>query len=302
MANSLDLSIVVVSYRSGHLLCDLIRSIDDAAHGLSWRATVVDNWPDGEDLSAVEMLDDRVGVVATGRNLGYSGGLNIGTALAPDARFIVFLNPDLVLRPHALRQLAQELADGAAAAVPLLVDEHGDVQHSLRREPTLLSALGEAVFGDRFAGRPKWLSETVRDADRYLDRHAVDWATGAALAVRADIVRAVGPWDSDRFFLYSEETDYSRRIRECGGEIVFVPSSVVAHRGGGSGTSPQLDALLEVNKLRYYRKWHGATASSLFCVLLLARNLARPHRRGAVAAVHALLSPRARAALPGGAR
>ncbi|GGK71248.1 glycosyltransferase family 2 protein [Ornithinimicrobium pekingense] len=297
-----DVSLIVVSYRSAELVTRLVRSIDAAADGLSWRATVVDNWPGGDDLSELETLDERVTVVRTGENLGYSGGLNAGVASGSRGRFTVFLNPDLVLRPRSLHALVTELAGGSAAAVPLMVDEGGRRQDSLRREPTLLTTLGETIFGNGWAGRPQLLSEVVRDPAQYRRRHPVHWATGAALAVRTEVVDTVGPWDAERFFLYSEETDFARRIREGGGQVIFVPEAVVVHREGGSGSTPQLDALLQVNKLRYYRKWHGPVSSGLFLALLTARNVARPHRPGARAAVKALVSRRARAALPGGAR
>jgi len=296
----LDVSIVIVSYYSGRDLPPLIRSIDDAAGALSWHATVVNNTTD-ESLAHLSE-DDRVTVVEAGANLGYSGGLNLGLTMAPEARVTVFLNPDLVLRTGALTALVAAVDGGSDAAVPRILDATGVRQDSLRREPTVLSAFGEAVFGDAWARRPQLLAETVRRDRAYRSEHAIEWATGATLAVRADVVAAVGAWDADRFFLYSEETDYCRRIRSRGGSIAYVPDSVVQHRGGGSGTSPHLDALLEVNKLRYFQKWHGPWAAGAFGTALLLRNAIRPHRPGARAAVRALLSSRARAELPGGPR
>ena len=111
----------------------------------------------------------------------------------------------------------------------------------------------------------------------------------------------VGPWDADRFFLYSEETDYCRRIRKSGHDIRFEPRAVVVHRGAGSGTSDELHALMEVNRVRYYRKWHSAPATAAFAGITVLHNLARVRRTRNRAALQALLSVRARAALPGGA-
>lgn len=82
----------------------------------------------------------------------------------------------------------------------------------------------------------------------------------------------------------------------------FTPAAVVRHRGSGSGSSPQLDALIEINKLRYFRKWHGPLASSIFATVLVMHNVVRPHRAGSRAALRALLSARARTELPGGRR
>lgn len=296
----IDFAIVIVSYYSADDVRELLASVEQAANGATWYAVVVNNAVD-EDLQALIEPDERVRVVDAGANLGYSGGINVGLAAAPPSRWTVFLNPDLRLHPRSLELLGAQLAD-ASAAVPLIRGDGGERMNSLRHEPTILRAVGDALFGDHWPQRPSALSETVRDDDAYLHRHAVDWATGAALAIRTEVAERVGSWDERRFFMYSEETDYARRIRQAGGRIDFVPSAVVTHRGGGSGSSAALDALLEVNKLRYYRKWHGPLAAGTFGLILVVRNAVRPHRAGARASVRALLSRRARADLPGGAR
>lgn len=290
---------IVVSFRSGRDLPGLISSIDAAVSDCSWHLVIVDNA--GEDLSAGLPVDQRITVVDAGGNLGFSGGINVGLRAAPAARWTLFLNPDLILHPGSVSALLSVPAE-AVASVPRIVDGAGVRQNSLRREPSLLRAIGEAVFGDRWPSRPAALSETVRDEAAYATTHSIEWATGAILAVRTEAVIGTGPWDAERFFMYSEETDYARRLREGARPIIYVPAAAVEHRAGGSGTSPDLDALLEVNKVRYYAKWHGSVAAAAFGAVTLLRNALRLHRPGARAAVRALLSSRARASLPGGAR
>jgi N-acetylglucosaminyl-diphospho-decaprenol L-rhamnosyltransferase len=298
---TVDFSIIVVAYHSADDLPGLIDSIDAAAAGASWHATIVNNAPH-QPLTPLLAPDDRVSIVEAGSNLGYSGGLNLGVVHAPRSHVTVFLNPDLALLPLSLERLGAALDAGAEAAVPLIVDAVGRRQDSLRREPSIMAAIGDALFGDSWSARPGALSETVRDPGAYTRAHSIDWATGAALAIRTGVATSVGDWDDRRFFMYSEETDYARRIREFGGTIGFEPDAVVEHRAGGSGSSSALYALMEVNKLRYFQKWHGSAASGVFAVVLLARNLIRPHRPGARTAVGALLSSRVRAGLPGGDR
>lgn len=299
----IDCVLVIVAYQSAGEIRELIDSVPDAAGALSWNAVVVNNSP-ADDLSAALEPYPQVTVVTPGDNLGFSGGLNAGVAAALPSRLIVFLNPDLTLGAGSLQALADAIADSdtISAAVPAILDERGQIRNSLRREPSLRTALGEALFGDRWPNRPAALSETVRDAASYRRAHPVDWATGAALMVRRDVVSAVGEWDSRRFFLYSEEIDYCRRLRETGGQIWFTPRATVRHRESGSGSSPALDALLEVNKVRYYRKWHPALPSVGFALVTILRNALRIHRPNARLALAALLSRRARAALPGGLR
>jgi N-acetylglucosaminyl-diphospho-decaprenol L-rhamnosyltransferase len=296
----IDCAVIVVAYRSADDLPALLASLPAAAGPLSWCVVIVDNY--GQDhLDRVIERDPRVSVISAGANLGYSGGINLGIRHAPTSRFTVFLNPDLVLDPGALAALAAACADDTVgASVPLVVDDNGNRQRSIRNEPTLSRALGEAMLGDHWPSRPHWLSEMVRMPLKYTARATIDWATGAAMMVRSEVLAQVGAWDARHFFLYSEETDYSRRLRDAGYAIVFAPDAVVRHRGAGSGSSPQLEALLAVNKLRYYRKWHRPLPVAAFSAVLVVHHLLRVRRPGDRAALTALMSRRARTALPGG--
>ncbi|WP_353988182.1 glycosyltransferase family 2 protein [Ruicaihuangia caeni] len=304
----IDCSIIVVSYRSADDLAALIDSVPEAVGALSWELIVVDNVPDGDSsLDEIVLGRSAVQLVRAGANLGYSGGINRGLAAATASRYTVILNPDLTLEPGSIERLARACElDGVAASVPLILDDHGVPQPSLRREPSLLGSLGEALFGDHWSQRPAALTEMVRDARAYQQARDIEWATGAALMMRADVAERVGDWDADRFFLYSEETDYCRRIRATEGTVRFEPSAVVRHRGSGSGSSPQLDALREVNRLRYFAKWHddsaGRLSTALFAGVLLLHHALRAHRPDSRAALLALVSRSHRAALPGGRR
>lgn len=296
----IDCAVIIVAYQSAGDLPGLLASVPAAAGSMSWHAVVVDNYGlDGVD----EIVGHRpdVAVIHSSGNLGYSGGLNLGLGHAPPSRFTAFLNPDLVLEPEALSNLAEVCAGDCAAAVPLVVDDAGVPSPSLRREPSLPGALGEALFGDHWAARPRWLAEMVRGTSPYQRLTTIHWATGAALLVRTDVLAEIGPWDADRFFLYSEETDYFRRIRASGREVRFTPNAVVRHRGAGSGTSIDLAVLQLVNKVRYYRKWHGRLPTAAFFAVAVLHCVLRAGRPESRAGLRALFSSRARAALPGGA-
>lgn len=83
------------------------------------------------------------------------------------------------------------------------------------------------------------------------------------MLIPAGTLEAVGDWD-ERFFLYSEETDFCRRVRDSGGSIWYEPEAVMTHSQGGSGSSAELTALLAVNKVRYAQKHSPAWAAALF--------------------------------------
>lgn len=296
----IDCLLIVVSYRSARDVATLVAGVPAAVGAHSWHAMVVNNDP-SENLTDVIGTHTSVTVVDAGANLGYAGGINLALSVAPPSTWTIFLNPDLSLHPGAITRLVAA-AGYRDAAVPLIRDGLGRLQRSLRREPAILGSLGDAFFGNRWRARPAVLSETVHSPQAYTRVGVIDWATGAALAVPTPVVNTVGPWDETRFFLYSEETDYCRRLRELGSRIRFVPDAVVNHRGGGSGSSDDLHALLEVNRVRYFRKWHRTPATVAFAAVVVLNNGLRCPRYRSRAALKALLSPAARASLPGGQR
>jgi GT2 family glycosyltransferase len=110
---------------------------------------------------------------------------------------------------------------------------------------------------------------------------------------------SVGDWD-ESFFLYSEETDFAARARLQGYQIRYVPDSRIRHEGGGSGSSPELAALMAVNRIRYYEKYHGRPSTSVFRVMVALHYLVRGTNYRHRAALRAVLRRSAWPKLIGG--
>lgn len=285
------LTAIVVTYNSKGEIDALLDSIPAAAPGLAVEVIVVDNASTDGTADHLRARGD-VTVIESGRNAGYAGAINIGRKHAARGVPLAILNPDLVLHAGALTALVDVLHDPTiGVVVPRLIDSSGSVFPSLRREPTLLRGLGDALFGARLPGRSATWSDTVRELGDYSWAHDVDWASGAAWVVSAACDDAVGGW-SERFFLYSEETDYARRVRRVGLRIRFEPTSVARHIGAASGSSPDLCALMEVNRLADYSESHGRLASTAYRAVVALRQALRANQPGARRALHALLSQR----------
>jgi GT2 family glycosyltransferase len=279
-----DCAVIIVTYNSARYIVGLLESLPAAANGLTYRVIIVDN---GSVDGTADVVYGRpeVTFIETGANVGYAGGINIGRRHAGECSALAVLNPDLVLEPNALRVMFAALEDpNVGVAVPMLCEQDGILYQSLRREPTVASAIGDALFGSHFSRRPGWLSEMVRDSAEYRYRHTVDWATGAALLVSASCNRTVGAWD-ERFFLYSEEVDYAARVRAAGFRIDYVPEARARHRGGGSGQSPRLSVLMAVNRVRYIEKHRPGARAYRAAVFLheLLRSSDPVHRQALLA-------------------
>ncbi|MER7515400.1 glycosyltransferase family 2 protein [Streptomyces sp. NPDC126499] len=292
--------VLVVTWNSARVLPGFLDSLPAGMKGLDWRLVVADNDSSDETVAVVRAHAPDATVVETGRNGGYAFGVNAALRAAAREedgyRAVLICNPDIRMGEGCAAALVEALGtplpDGGRVgiSVPLLHEEDGTLVHSLRRESSLTRALGEAVLGNRRAGRfPRW-SELVTTPAAYTGRTCADWATGALMALSRECVAACGPWD-ESFFLYSEETEYCLRARDLGLRTRLEPSARATHLGGDSRISPRLWSLLVANRVRLYRRRHGLAATAAFRGAVLLRELSRAAlgREPARAAVAALL-------------
>ncbi len=258
------LAVVIVTFNSARVLPPLLDSLPAGLSGVDdFEVVVVDN--DSRDGSAELAAEHPIGpkVVRMGRNAGYAAAINAAASIVDADRDLLILNPDLRLYPGAARPLIEcALMPSVGIVVPRNFREDGTTDPTLRREPSMLTAWAEAVLGGTLAGRLGW-GEVVGEPQSYDSRGTVIWASGSALLVSARARRMVGEWD-ESFFLYSEEVDYQRRVREAGFDIVYEPRAQVMHEGGESGTNPRLFALMTANRIRYFRRHHNLVQTMLF--------------------------------------
>lgn len=259
---------------------------------------VADNSSADGTLGIVCRRHPDVVAFSTGGNLGYSAGINAALRRAGEAATVVVLNPDLSVQRGALTAMMDRLrASRAGAVVPRLVDADGATRPTLHREPSITRGIGDAFLGRRVPDRPGWLATTDFNADSYAHAHPVQWATGAALMVHRALADAL-PWD-ESYFLYSEETDFFRRMRMLGEPVWYEPAATMTHKGGGSGASAGLNALMAVNRVRYVRKYHSAAYAAVFHAVLILSEVLRCWKPDRAGVLRTVLSEDRWAELPG---
>jgi GT2 family glycosyltransferase len=98
----------------------------------------------------------------------------------------------------------------------------------------------------------------------------VDWVVGACLLVRRDAYEQAGGLD-EGFFMYSEEMDWCRRIKDAGWEIVYLPTATVIHHEGKSSEQVVAERHIrfQSSKVRYFRKHHGPAQGGIVRWFLL---------------------------------
>lgn len=284
-------AIVVVTHNSAALLDDFFAAVGSALGERPVQVILVDNDSADDTIERAQALWPDLVVVATGTNRGFAAAINRGVEVADPAAHVLILNPDVRLHRHAIDRLA-DVADRADVGLvaPLLEDETGRRLNSIMTFPEMLTPWGQ-IAGLGVATR-LGISRVETDAYEYTRPRPVEWATGGAIMMAAGTEALVGPW-SEHYFMYAEETEYCRRVRDAGLTMMFEPSaSAVRCLDGDPNPGPLLYALMMWNDYRFFRAYHGPVSSTVYrlgqIVFLASRSPRRFER--AKQSIWALLS------------
>lgn len=166
------------------------------------------------------------------------GGNHNAAFRAVDSDIFVVVNPDI--RINAINWdmfLAPFARPSVGACAPLVLSAEGKIEDSARRFPTLTRLFARVVFGKR-----------VSDFEIEKDELEVDWAAGMFVAYRSVSYAKIGGFD-ERYYMYMEDADICRRLRNHGYKTIVTPKVSVIH-----------DAQRASRKSFRHLRWHVGSA------------------------------------------
>jgi GT2 family glycosyltransferase len=248
----MDVSVVIVAYRSGPMLGRCLDSLERDSSAEA-EVIVIDNGPEGGEIEEARARE-IVKVLGEGTNLGYARGSNLGASRAT-GDVLFFLNPDTVVEPGTLAVLVERLEEESIGIVmPRL---------RLLGEPELLNSRGATVHLSGIA----W-SDGFRAPAASLDGpREITYANGSVLAIRRALFQELGGF-TDEYFIYLEDLELGWRARMRGLRIVLDPEGDVLH-DYEHRRNPTKNYFMERNRLIFI-----GTAYSVRLLLLLAPVLA----------------------------
>jgi hypothetical protein len=208
-------------------------------------------------------------------NHGFSHANNRGAATC-DARYVLFLNPDTEIVSGDFAELVAAM-DGRPSVGLIGVRQltgDGTLWPTIRYFPTFSRALGEALASERWPLRGRWAGERELDLELYEREQPCDWTSGSFMLVRREALLSGGLLD-ERFFIYSEETDFCLRIKEAGWEIRHLPTMTIVHHAGKGGVRPKMVAQDAYARRQYARKHFGQPLRGAYLGAVVARHAAR---------------------------
>ena len=286
-----ELSILVVSWNTRDLLRDCLRAAIAAASGLSFEVIVVDNASGDESAAMVRAefaAEPRVRLIANPRNENFARGNNQAYAVSRGSHLLV-MNPDVVLNARALRGMLDHLAARPEAGIVScsLVGTDGVPQTLHRAFPTLPIVC--AVWTKAGRTLDRWLLFGLNGRRYRLQLRprrgcvVIDQAAAACLLIRRTTVETIGGLFDERFPLFFNDVDLSRRVWSSGFEVHVRYDLSVTHHGRASIKQlPEGKRRLELYEalVRFY-DLHEAGWRARLVRLLVAGNRRRAERAAA---------------------
>ena len=276
-SGSPDISIAIVTYNNKDSIHACLNSIISATVNFKIQIILVDN--NSPDDTASLLKQQGTGaqfcdyqVINNQQNRGFTAALNQALKKCT-GRYIVVLNPDVILQEHTLSILIDKLEqdDKTGVTAPQLLNTDGTIQASCRYFPkksdVLFEVLGLGLFSKKFK---RW---KMPDFDHSHSRY-VDQPQGAFLVFSQDLLNKVGLWD-ERFFMFFSDVDWCYRVKKSGYEIFYCSGAKAIHFKGASVNKKRLPMIVSSHRsfvdyfFKYDKHLFQKSASCFIGFLLL---------------------------------
>jgi GT2 family glycosyltransferase len=206
----MDVSIIIINYKSADLTVNCIASIKQFTTQISYEIIVVDNFSEDNSEAIITTAHPDIVWVQTGYNAGFSRGNNAGMKVA-QADYFLLLNADTLLLENTIARAFQRLQERpdivTIAGLQLAADLSPIPYFRSRNEFRKFLYVIPARFN-------KWLDKIFPEP-HFTDPNQAELSCGAFMMMSRKTVAQVGTMDED-FFMYAEDFEWASRLRKAG--------------------------------------------------------------------------------------
>lgn len=232
----MDISIIIINYKSTRLILDCIESIYQHTSQNSFEVILVDNDSKDDCQEQVMARYPATRWLQMGYNAGFGRANNAGFKIAT-GKFILLLNADTIILDGAIDKCAALLRqhdEAVGCGVQLLnPDGSNQISGAYNIKGGLNSLLPLPYLGSLVRSLGYLSKSTVPSIKEFKDATEIDWIVGAFIMVKKDLLEKSGYFDTD-FFMYSEEIEWCNRLKRNGKLLLFSEPKVIHLLGGTS--------------------------------------------------------------------
>lgn len=272
-----DMAVVIVSWNARDYLKQCLDSIYQAACDVRFAVWVVDNASRDGSPEMITTDFPQVQLIQTGANLGFAGGNNIGIERS-QGRYLFLINSDVIIEDHCFDRLCayMDAHPEVGLAGPRVLNADRSLQASCMLSPTPWRSLSRALALDTVFSRSALFAAGLMEYWAHDQEREVDVLVGCFWVARRSALEKVGLLDED-YFMYMEDMDWSKRFRDSGWQVRFIPEVEIIHFGGGSSANAPVKYYLEHRRsnLFYWRKHHGHLGLAYYYLTSLLYEMVR---------------------------
>lgn len=253
------ISVVTVNYRTQKDTRKMLKSLFKFHSASDVEVFIIENGS-GDDLRDIESTFPSVKLIESKENLGFAGGCNLGIKEAR-GEFVVLINPDVIFTDDALVQITEKMKSEKDIGIGgvSLKNLDGSQQACVWNFPTPLDQTLLLLKVHHIFPNIKPIASWLMKHFDYTVSNDVDQVMGAFFCIRRDVIESLGLLD-DGFFMWYEEVDYCKTVKDAGWRIYFYADISALHRKGSSfETVPTIEKQKMVRRSirRYIRKHYG---------------------------------------------
>jgi GT2 family glycosyltransferase len=247
--SKVNISIIIPNYRSERYLRTNIASIYSKVRpfNLAFEVILVNNDRE-KKLEEIQSQFKEVLILNHGENIGFGAAINLGAKKAK-GKYLFFLNPDCEIMSQNIEHVINEFEANPKTGIigSQLIGSDDEIQEwSAGAEVTIISLIGNNIGLSN--SRKIWRNKSKVKAN---------WVAGTALFVRKDLFDEIGGFD-EKFFMYFEDVDLCKRVRNNGEDVYYLPDFKVRHFGGGSYENKKIQKENYYNSQeQFFKKYYG---------------------------------------------
>ena len=234
--SSMKLTIIILNFNGGQQIIKCLKSLQTA--GCSNKVLVVDNHSTDDSLTKIAKMGFKI--IKNQKNLGFSGGCNVGIkkALSHNTDAVLLINQDVIVNKDFLKPL---LKTKTGISAPVIKFKRHQKWHY------------------DFGGKIDWrLGRTYHDEQqnqKNFKPKKIDYLSGCCLLIKRKVFKKIGLLD-EKFFLYYEDVDFCLRAKRAGFKIKVIPKSIVKHQLHNPNQRPwQQNFYLWQSHWLFIRRW-----------------------------------------------
>jgi GT2 family glycosyltransferase len=227
----MDLSIVIVNYKSWKVLTECLDSFNQYTPKLNYEIIVVDN--DSQDglLEPFSQNYPQITFIKNTGNNGFAQGCNLGADNA-QGKYLLFLNPDTVLTNNTaideLFNFAQNNQDIGITSCRRINPKGKPEREMAFANPWLIISWIRAMYK---------LTNKAKIQIKFPENEMIwnpDWIAGSVVLIEKELFNKIGKWDQNNFWMYYEDVDLCRKVKRQNKKIALLRNVELKHAHGGS--------------------------------------------------------------------